>query len=132
MERLTNDHGWIGRLGGPGQALGGLRRRGRLALPAHRSLLRAQRGVLVQRRWAAGVIREEDPEIRVRAPSTWASPCRRRPTPAAGRAIRERFGLPRLDQPVLGSFGFQTPIKRTWRGGSAPSPGRVRGRSTSS
>ena len=32
--------------------------------------------------------------------------------PAAGRAFRERRGIP-ADAPLLGCFGFQTPIKRT-------------------
>jgi hypothetical protein len=67
--------------------------------------------VLVHSEWAAGVIREEDPEIRVRA-IHMGIPLPPPADPAAGRRIRERFGLP-LDQPVLGSFGFQTPIKRT-------------------
>jgi glycosyltransferase involved in cell wall biosynthesis len=111
VERLTRDHGWIGRSGALVKRWGAYGDAVVFALPAHRSLLRAQRGVLVHSEWAAGVIREEDPEIRVRA-IHMGIPLPPPADPAAGRAIRERFGLP-LDQPVLGSFGFQTPIKRT-------------------
>lgn len=111
VERLTNDHGWIGRSAALVKRWGAYGDAVVFALPAHRSLLRAQRGVLVHSEWAAGVIREEDPEIRVRA-IHMGIPLPPPADPAAGRAIRKRFGLP-LDQPVLGSFGFQTPIKRT-------------------
>jgi glycosyltransferase involved in cell wall biosynthesis len=111
VERLTNDHGWIGRSAALVKRWGAYGDAVVFALPAHRSLLRAQRGVLVHSEWAAGVIREEDPEIRVRA-IHMGIPLPPPADPAAGREIRERFGLP-LDQPVLGSFGFQTPIKRT-------------------
>lgn len=111
VERLTRDHGWVGNAAALVKRWGAYGDAVVFALPAHRALLRAQRGVLVHSEWAAGVIREEDPEIRVRA-IHMGIPL---PPPAdsvAGRRMRERFGLP-LDQPVLGSFGFQTPIKRT-------------------
>lgn len=111
VERLTRDHGWIGRSAALVKRWGAYGDAVVFALPAHRSLLRAQRGVLVHSEWAAGVIREEDPEIRVRA-IHMGIPLPPPADPAAGRAIRQRFGLP-PDQPVLGSFGFQTPIKRT-------------------
>lgn len=111
VERLTRDHGWIGRSAALVKRWGAYGDAVVFALPAHRALLRSQRGVLVHSEWAAGVIREEDPEIRVRA-IHMGIPLPPPADPAAGRAIRERFGLPR-DQPVLGSFGFQTPIKRT-------------------
>lgn len=111
VERLTRDHGWIGRAAALVKRWGAYGDAVVFALPAHRALLRSQRGVLVHSEWAAGVIREEDPEIRVRA-IHMGIPLPPPADPAAGRRIRERFGLP-LGKPVLGSFGFQTPIKRT-------------------
>jgi glycosyltransferase involved in cell wall biosynthesis len=111
VERLTRDHGWIGRAAAVVKRWGAYGDAVVFALPAHRALLRAQRGVLVHSAWAAGVLREEDPEIRVRA-IPMGIPLPPPADPAAGRRIRERFGLP-LDSRVLGSFGFQTPIKRT-------------------
>lgn len=108
---LTRDHGWVGEAAALAKRWNAYGDAPVFSLPAHRALLRRQRGVLVHSEWAAGVIREEDPEIRVRAISMGV------PLPAAadleaGRRLRRRFGLPE-DKPVLGSFGFQTPIKRT-------------------
>jgi glycosyltransferase involved in cell wall biosynthesis len=111
VERLTRDHGWIGQAAAVVKRWGAYGDAVVFALPAHRALLRSQRGVLVHSAWAAGVIREEDPEIRVRA-IPMGIPLPPPADPAAGRRLRQRFGLP-LDAPVLGSFGFQTPIKRT-------------------
>ncbi|HTQ79675.1 MAG TPA: glycosyltransferase, partial [Thermoanaerobaculia bacterium] len=63
--------------------------------------------------WAAGVVREECPEVPVRAiPMGVPLPAAAAAATASGRALRARLGLP-LDAPILGSFGFQTPIKRT-------------------
>jgi glycosyltransferase involved in cell wall biosynthesis len=111
VERLTRDHGWIGQAAAVVKRWGAYGDAVVFALPAHRALLRAQRGVLVHSEWAAGMIREEDPEIRVRA-IPMGIPLPPPADPAAGRRIRERFGLPPAAR-VLGSFGFQTPIKRT-------------------
>ena len=80
-------------------------------LPAHRALLRRQRGVLVHSEWAAAFLAEE--EIGV--------PRAGRPHGRAAAAGGGRGGGPRAApplrpagrRPVLGSFGFQTPIKRT-------------------
>ncbi|HEX5716963.1 MAG TPA: glycosyltransferase family 4 protein [Thermoanaerobaculia bacterium] len=110
-ERLTRDHGWIGEAAALAKRWNAYGDAPVFGLPAHRDLLRRQRGVLVHSEWAAAMVREEDPEIRVRAISMGV------PLPPAadleaGRLLRRRFGLPE-DQPVLGSFGFQTPIKRT-------------------
>ncbi len=110
-ERLTRDHGWIGKAAALAKRWNAYGDAPVFGLPAHRDLLRRQRGVLVHSEWAAAMVREEDPEIRVRAISMGV------PLPPAadleaGRLLRRRFGLPE-DQPVLGSFGFQTPIKRT-------------------
>ncbi len=113
QQRLLQDHGWVGgpiararRWGEPSEAA-------LFSLPAHRSLLRAQRGVLVHNRWAAAQILEFHPDVRVRVvPMGIPLP------PAAdaheGRELRRRFGIPDHTA-VLGSFGFQTPIKRTER-----------------
>jgi glycosyltransferase involved in cell wall biosynthesis len=108
---LTRDHGWVGAAAALAKRWNAYGDAPVFSLPAHRALLRSQRGVLVHSEWAAGMIHEEDPEIRVRAiPMGVPLP------PAAdweqGRMLRRRFGLPE-DKPVLGSFGFQTPIKRT-------------------
>ncbi|HYU33810.1 MAG TPA: glycosyltransferase [Thermoanaerobaculia bacterium] len=111
VERLARDHGWIGRAAAVVKRWGAYGDAVVFSLPAHRALLRAQRGVLVHSEWAAGVIREEDPEIRVRA-IPMGIPLPPPADLAAGRRIRERFGLP-FGARVLGSFGFQTPIKRT-------------------
>lgn len=111
VERLTRDHGWVGRAAAVIKRWGAYGDAPVFALPAHRTLLRRQRGVLVHSAWAAGVIAEEDPEIRVRA-IPMGIPLPPSADPEAGRRLRRRFGLPE-DGPVLGSFGFQTPIKRT-------------------
>jgi glycosyltransferase involved in cell wall biosynthesis len=110
-ERLTRDHGWIGEAAALVKRWNAYGDAPVFFLPAHRALLRRQRGVLVHSEWAAGVIREEDPEIRVR-PIPMGVPLPPRADAAAGRLLRRRFGLPE-DRLVLGSFGFQTPIKRT-------------------
>ena len=110
-ERLERDHGWIGGAVATAKRWGAYGTAPIFALPAHRALLRRQRGVLVHSEWAAAVVREEDPGLRVRAVPMGVP----LPPPAdreAGLAMRRRLGLPE-DAPVLGSFGFQTPIKRT-------------------
>jgi glycosyltransferase involved in cell wall biosynthesis len=113
-DRLTRDHGWIGRAAALSKRWGAYGQAPVFELPAHRALLRRQRGVLVHSRWAVEVIRDEDPEIRVRAVPMGVPlpPAIDDATEEAGRLLRRRFGLPE-DGPVLGSFGFQTPIKRT-------------------
>jgi len=110
-ERLGRDHGWVGEAVAAAKRWGAYGTAPIFALPAHRTLLRRQRGVLVHSEWAAGVVREDDPELRVRAVPMGVP----LPPPAdreAGLAMRRRLGLP-VDAPVVGSFGFQTPIKRT-------------------
>jgi glycosyltransferase involved in cell wall biosynthesis len=110
-EELTRDHGWIGEAAALAKVWNAWGDTPVFALPAHRSLLLGQRGVLVHSRWAAEVIAEEVPAARVRA-VPMGIPLPPAVEPEAGRALRRRFGLPE-DAPVLGSFGFQTPIKRT-------------------
>jgi glycosyltransferase involved in cell wall biosynthesis len=110
-ERLGRDHGWVGEAVAVAKRWGAYGNAPIFALPAHRTLLRRQRGVLVHSEWAAGVVREDDPDLRVRAVPMGVP----LPPPAdreAGLAMRRRFGLPE-GAPVVGSFGFQTPIKRT-------------------
>ncbi len=81
-------------------------------LPANRTLLRRQRGVLVHGQWAASVLREEDPELAVRVvldghPTAGAADVAASAAPFASVAHTARGAS------LLGSFGFQTPIKRT-------------------
>lgn len=111
--QLAADHGWLGDAASlPFRWPGGAGSAAQFALPAHRTLLSAQRGVLVHSRWARGVLEEEMPGLRVRVVPMGI------PLPEAdtggkqGDGFRRRHGIP-LDVPVLGSFGFQTPMKRT-------------------
>lgn len=110
-ELLTADHGWIGEAAAQAKYHGAYGDAPVFSLAAHRTLLRHQRGVLVHSAWAASFLAEEVPEIAVRA-VPMGVPLPPPANRAAGRALRQRFGLPE-DAPVLGSFGFQTPIKRT-------------------
>ncbi len=109
-ERLAADHGALGDVVAQPRRWGGYGVASLFALPAHRSLALAQRGVLVHSRWAAEWLAENEPAVRVRE-VPMAVPLPPPVDPAAGRAFRARFGVPE-DCSVLGSFGFQTPIKR--------------------
>lgn len=109
--RLTADHGWIGREASGPRAWGAEVEAMLFELPVHRTLLRRQRGVLVHNRWAAGRIAEEEPAVRVTV-VPMGIPLPPPLETGSGRRLRRRFGVPE-DAPVLGSFGFQTPIKRT-------------------
>ena len=113
LRRMEADHGWIGAEAARPREWGAEVGAMLFELPAHRTLLRRQRGVLVHNRWAAERLAAEDPELRVRVVPMGV------PLPAAadreaGLAFRRRLGIPD-GAPVLGSFGFQTPIKRTFR-----------------
>ncbi len=113
LERLAADHGWVGETAAAARRWGELGQAAMFSLPAHRTLLRRQRGVLVHSRWAAERILEDDSEIEVRQIPMGI------PLPAAadagkGRALRQRFDIS-PEAPVIGSLGFQTPIKRTER-----------------
>ena len=113
LERLEADHGWWAgpvaearRDVDPGNA-------GVFALPARRSLLRSQRGVLVHSRWAEQSLRESDPDVEVRV-IPMGVPL---PDPidrTAATEWRSAAGIPD-GASLIGSFGFQTPIKRTDR-----------------
>ncbi len=108
---LTLDHGWIGEAAALAKRWNAWGEAPLFSLPAHRSLLRRQRGVLVHSRWAAEHLADEEVGVPVRA-IPMGVPLPPAADEAAGRALRRRFGLPETG-PVIGSFGFQTPIKRT-------------------
>ncbi len=109
--RLTADHGWVGELTARARRWGELGQAALFGLPAHRGLVRRQRGVLVHSGWAAGMVSEADPEVEVRVvPMAVPLP----PLPEGGAGFRERLGVA-AETPLLGCFGFQTPIKRTER-----------------
>lgn len=110
-EQLVADHGWVGEMTARARRWGELGSAPIFELPAHRSLVRRQRGVLVHSRWAAERVIEECGEVAVRV-VPMAMPLGERPDEPARLAFRRRFGLP-ADRPLLGTFGFQTPIKRT-------------------
>ena len=108
---LAEDEGWIGAVAARVKRWSAYGEAPVFGLPARRALLRRQRGVLVHGAWAARELKEEDPELRVRA-VPMGIPLPEAADGEAGRRFREQHGLP-LDAPLLGSFGFQTPIKRT-------------------
>lgn len=108
---LTAEHGWIGWEVARPTEWGGYSEAGQFALPAHRRLLRSQRGVLVHSQWAAEQIEADDPGVRVRV-VPMGIPLPERVDVREGEEFRRRLGIP-LDAPVLGSLGFQTPMKRT-------------------
>ena len=110
-ERLVADHGWIGEMTARARRWGEIGSAPLFELAAHRELVRKQRGLLVHSAWAADLLLEAEPDLAVRT-VPMAMPLGDAADPAAGRAFRERHDLP-LDRPLLGSFGFQTPIKRT-------------------
>ncbi len=110
-EQLARDHGWIGEAAARPVRFGGFGMAAQFALGAHRTLARRQRGVVVHSAWAAAELGEEDPELAVRA-VPMGIPLPPAADETAGRAFRERLGVP-PEAPLIGSFGFQTPIKRT-------------------
>ncbi len=110
-QQLASDHGWVGELAAAPARWGFVDTVVQFALPARRGLLRAQRGVLVHGEWAAEELRGEDPDLRVRR-VPMAVPLPPPADAAHGAALRRRLGIPE-GAPVLGSFGFQTPMKRT-------------------
>ena len=112
-DQLREDHGELGRYIATPRRWGGYSDASLFSLAAHRGLLYSQRGILVHSRWAAGVLAEESPELTVRVVPMGVP----LPPPvdrARGLAFRRRYDLPE-DAAVLGSLGFQTPIKRTHR-----------------
>jgi glycosyltransferase involved in cell wall biosynthesis len=110
-EQLERDHGWIGRAAAAPVRWGAFGQAAQFELPASRTLLRRQRGVVVHGRWAATVLGEEDGELAVRV-VPMAIPLPAAASREAGLAFRRAHGIPER-APLIGSFGFQTPIKRT-------------------
>ncbi len=110
-QRLADDHGWIGELVAKARYWGELSSAAMFGLPVHRTLVRRQCGVLVHSRWAEEQVLEDNPDVAVRV-VPMAMPLPESVPEADARAFRQARGLP-LDRPLLGSFGFQTPIKRT-------------------
>ncbi|MEE2777564.1 MAG: glycosyltransferase family 4 protein [Acidobacteriota bacterium] len=110
-ETLVHDHGWIGAAVAEPPRWNAYGAAPLFSLPCHRRLIQLQRGVLVHSQWAADRIAEdiEDAQVRV---IPMPMPLRERADRSQGAELRRRFGIPE-DAPVLGSFGFQTPIKRT-------------------
>lgn len=108
---LEQQHGWIGRAVARPVDWGGFSQAAQFALPARRQLLRGQRGVLVHSRWAREQVLEDDPDLRVAA-VPMAVPLPEPVEEGASRGFRRRLGIPET-APVLGSLGFQTPMKRT-------------------
>jgi glycosyltransferase involved in cell wall biosynthesis len=113
-DALAADHGWIGAAAALPARDGYISQASQFALPAHRALVRRQRGVLVHSRWAAELIAEEHEGVAARAVPMGIPlpPPANHEMEAMGRAFRARHGLP-ADRPLLGSLGFQTPIKRS-------------------
>jgi len=111
LARLAADHGWVGKRAAAARRWGELGQASMFSLPAHRTLLRRQRGVLVHSRWAEEHVLEEDPEIEVRR-IPMGIPLPPPADRALGLAFRQRLGLD-AETPLIGSMGFQTPIKRT-------------------
>jgi glycosyltransferase involved in cell wall biosynthesis len=81
------------------------------ALPCHRRLVQSQRGVLVHSEWARRQLLDEMPDLAVRV-VPMPMPLGSEPDVEARAAARRRWGIPE-SAAVIGSFGFQTPIKRT-------------------
>ncbi len=110
-EWLTRDHGWVGDEAGAARRWAELGEAAMFSLAGHRTLLRRQRGVLVHNRWAADRVVEESGDLAIRV-APMGVPLPPRPDPGDRQAFRERLGV-EAKTPLLGSFGFQTPIKRT-------------------
>ncbi|MGE0641700.1 MAG: glycosyltransferase family 4 protein [Thermoanaerobaculia bacterium] len=108
---LRANHGWIGEAAAMPVRWGAFGQSAQFALPANRTLLRRQRGVVVHGHWAAAVLSEEDPELAVRV-VPMGIPLPQAIPEGSGRAFRSDWQIP-PEALLLGSFGFQTPIKRT-------------------
>lgn len=113
-EALSAEHGWLGDAAArTARWPGGHSDAAKFALPAHRRLLSRQRGVLTHSAWAASMVREELPGLAVETiPMGVPLPERASPGEACAERVRSRHGVP-AGAPLLGTFGFQTPMKRT-------------------
>lgn len=108
--RLGLEHGWQGEAAAMAVRWGAFGESLQFGFPAHRRLTLRQYGVLVHSEWARQMLLEESPDLEVRT-IPMGIPLPERVDPARGRAFRERLGIP-AGAPLLGSFGFQTPMKR--------------------
>ena len=112
QDALAREHGWIGAAAAmPLRWPSGVGDAAQFALPAHRQLLCRQRGVLTHSRWAADQLREEIEGLRVRA-IPMGIPLPPKIDAEAGHAFRAQHDIP-ATAPLLGTFGFQTRMKRT-------------------
>lgn len=110
-DELARCHGWIGDAAARPVRWGAFGRAAQFELPANRTLLERQHGVIVHGSWAAERLAEEDPRLAVRV-VPMGIPLPPEASALRGAAFRRERGIP-LEVPLLGSFGFQTPIKRT-------------------
>lgn len=110
---LEADHGWLGDTFARARRWHDLEQPAMFGIAANRTLLRRQRGVLVHSHWAADELQRQDPDLEVRM-VPMAVPLPSLPNTRATRGWRMKAGIPE-DVALLGSFGFQTPIKRTHR-----------------
>ena len=115
---LGGEHGWEGAAAAIPTRWGAHGRARLFEMPAHGSLLLRQRGLMVHSDWGRRFLEEELadrasghalPEIR-RVPMPMPAPVP--PDRQEAAAWRRRLGVP-PGAVLLGSFGFQTPIKRT-------------------
>jgi glycosyltransferase involved in cell wall biosynthesis len=110
-KQLEHDHGWMGAAVAMPPRWGGYGDAGVFTLPCNRTLAQSQRGMLVHSRWGSDLLRDCAGDIAVRV-IPMPMPLSDKPDGAAVGSLKERLGIP-FEAPVLGSFGFQTPIKRT-------------------
>jgi len=110
-EEMVASHGWVGDVVSRPVRWGVFGRAAQFELPANRTLLGRQRGVVVHGRWAAERLAEEDPRLEVRV-VPMGIPLPEEASHESGLEFRRRHEIP-AEAPLLGSFGFQTPIKRT-------------------
>ena len=120
---LGEEHGWEGAAAALSIRWGGHGRARLFEMPAHRTLLLRQRGLLTHSNWGLRFLEEElgqeeelgpgaarrVPPIR-RVPMPMPAPDL--PEPEQAAAFRRQAGVPG-SAVLIGSFGFQTPIKRS-------------------
>lgn len=114
---LGEEHGWEGAAAALSIRWGGHGRARLFEMPAHRSLLLRQRGLLTHSDWGLRFLEEELGEFAEgrlppmrRVPMPMPAPVL--PDPGQAAAFRRRTGVSPTAV-LIGSFGFQTPIKRT-------------------
>ncbi len=114
VAELTACHGWVGGAVALPRRWSAWGDAPMFALPANRVLLERQAGILVHSEWAAETVREElGGAARVRpVPMPMPAPALDASLDEKALRLRDRYGIPQ-SATVLGSFGFQTPIKRT-------------------